>query len=92
MDKEQAEHPFLYWEFPESGGQQALRMGKWKAVRQNIKKGELNIELYNLETDLQEQNNVASEHPELIEKIKAIFLEEHTVPAIDRFKLAALGD
>ncbi|MFT5884136.1 MAG: arylsulfatase A-like enzyme [Arcticibacterium sp.] len=92
LDKEQAEHPFLYWEFPESGGQQALRMGKWKAVRQNIKKGELDIELYNLETDLQEQNNVASEHPELIEKIKTIFLEEHTVPVIDKFKLAALGD
>ncbi len=92
MEKEQTEHPFLYWEFPESGGQQALRMGKWKAVRQNIKKGELDIELYNLETDLQEQNNVAVEQPELIEEIKAIFLEQHTVPVIDRFRMTALGD
>jgi arylsulfatase len=92
LGKEQSKHPFLYWEFPESGGQQALRMGKWKAVRQNIQKGELAIELYDLETDLQEQINVAAEHPKLIEEIITIFKEQHTVPAIDKFKMAALGD
>ena len=33
---DQREHEFLYWEFTGYGGQQALRMGDWKAVRQNI--------------------------------------------------------
>ncbi len=28
--KEQKKHEYLYWEFPETGGQQAVRMGKWK--------------------------------------------------------------
>ena len=32
---------FLYWEFPSYQGQQAVRMGKWKAIRKNIFKGNL---------------------------------------------------
>ena len=28
-------HPFLYWEFHEQGGKQAVRRGNWKAVRLN---------------------------------------------------------
>jgi arylsulfatase len=28
-------HEFLYWEFPAYGGQQAIRMGKWKGLREN---------------------------------------------------------
>ena len=29
----QRAHDFMYWEFHERGFQQAVRMGKWKAVR-----------------------------------------------------------
>jgi len=32
----QEEHPFLYWEFPAYKGQQAVRFGNWKAVRQRM--------------------------------------------------------
>ena len=32
----QRKHDFLYWEFTEYGGQQAVRMGKWKSIRRNI--------------------------------------------------------
>src|SRR5699024_7530835 len=64
---EQKTHDYLYWEFPAYGGQQAVRMGKWKAIRRDIiKKGNLDIELYNLEEDLQEQHDVANNHPIIV--------------------------
>jgi len=57
------EHAFLYWEFHERGFQQALRMGDWKAVRQQA---DAPLELYNLKTDLGEKENVAKNHPEVV--------------------------
>jgi len=67
-DEEQPTHKYLYWEFAGYNGQQAVRMGSWKAIRKNIKKGNLEIELYNLDTDIREENNVAADFPEIIEK------------------------
>src|SRR5699024_7712841 len=38
IDKgEQPKHDFFYWEFTAAGGKQALRTGKWKSVRLNVK-------------------------------------------------------
>jgi arylsulfatase len=85
-------HEFLYWEFPAYQGQQAVRMGKWKGIRKDIFKGNMSIELYDLENDLAESNNVANQHPEVVERIETIMKEEHTVPEIDRFKIKELGD
>ena len=63
----QKKHDFLYWEFPAYGGQQAVRIGDWKAVRQNMlqKKNPdpLKIELYNLAEDIGEQHDLAAEKP-----------------------------
>jgi len=89
---DQEKHPYLYWEFPESGGQQAVRMGPWKAIRKNIKQGNLQLELYNLDEDIQEQGNVASDHPDLIKKMESIMKNEHEPAQLDRFKMEALGD
>jgi arylsulfatase len=79
---QQARHEFLYWEFPSYGGQQAVRVGPWKGVRQNmLRKGNpdpLKIELYNLESDIGEQHDVAAEHPEIVAKIARIMREQHT--------------
>ena len=42
--------PFLYREFPGYGGQQSVRVGDWKGVRQGLEKpGPLRLELYDLE-------------------------------------------
>ena len=90
--QKQKEHNYLYWEFPETGGQQAVRMGKWKAIRQNISKGNLKIELYNLEADLQELTDVSAKYPEIVKKMEQIMVAEH-VPAVQEiFKMKALGD
>lgn len=88
----QEKHDFLYWEFPASGGQQAVRMGKWKGIRKNIFKDSLRVQLYNLEEDIQELNDVSLQNPEVVQKIEALFIQEHTPAKIERFKIKQLGD
>jgi len=69
----QTEHDYLYWEFHEQGGKQAVRMGDWKAVKLDVKKNPGNlIELYNLEDDIAESNNVAAQYPEIVQKMNRI--------------------
>jgi arylsulfatase len=75
---EQVKHPFLYWEFPAYGGQQAVRMGDWKGVRQNLNKGKIDIELYNLADDIGEKKNVATGHPDIVARIAKIMADNHT--------------
>jgi len=87
---EQEQHPYLYWEFPSSGGQQAVRMDMWKAIRKSIRQGNLEIELYNLYEDIQELHNVASDHPDIIKQMELIMEREHTPAQLERFRMEAL--
>lgn len=87
---EQKQHPYLYWEYLAYGGQQAVRMDHWKAIRKNIQKGDLDLELYNLDEDIAEQHNVAADYPEIIKQIKLIMEEEHTPAQLERFRMEAL--
>jgi arylsulfatase A len=64
----QRSHPFLYWEFHERGFQQAMRMGRWKAVRLKIGTA---LELYDLDADPGEQRDVAAAHPDVVRKMEA---------------------
>ncbi len=89
---DQDHHSYLYWELAEYNGQQAVRMGEWKAIRKNILKGNLSIELYDLSKDINEEYNLASFYPEIIQQMNKIMAEEHEVAEIDLFKFAALGD
>ena len=59
-------HEFLYWEFHEGGFSQAVRMGRWKGVRHGV---DAPLELYDLQTDLAEKQNVAEAHPAEVAKI-----------------------
>ena len=90
--QEQEKHEFLFWDFPEYGGQQAVRMGDWKAIRRNIRNGNMEIELYDLSRDPREENNIAEDHPDMVKKISDLMKTERTEPAIDRFKMEVLGD
>jgi arylsulfatase A-like enzyme len=76
LGKAQKEHDFLYWEMGRGTNlNQAVRMGDWKAIRHKLKGP---IELYNLSTDRAEKTNVASEHPDIVEKITKLMASEHT--------------
>ena len=59
---------FLYWEFFERGFEQAVRWGKWKAVRHGPGQP---LELYDLAADLGETKDVAARHPEVVARIEA---------------------
>jgi hypothetical protein len=62
----QKEHEFLYWEFPAYGGQQAVRMGDWKAIRRNLLNGDIEVELYNLADDHTEQQDISGEYQDVL--------------------------
>jgi arylsulfatase A-like enzyme len=69
--------PFLYREFPSYGGQQALWSGKWKAVRQDMLKGNEQIELYDLDADIGEQHDVAAENPAVVKRLHQLMDGQH---------------
>ncbi|MGM0529956.1 MAG: sulfatase/phosphatase domain-containing protein, partial [Bacteroidota bacterium] len=73
---QQKKHDYLYWEFPPQGGKQAIVKDKWKAVKLHVNDEKPVIfELYNIESDPGENNNVADKHPEVVEELKALFDE-----------------
>jgi arylsulfatase A len=77
-EEDQELHEYLTWEFHGYGGQKAVRMGKWKGILRNIKKGNDKIELFDLSTDIAEERDVASQHPEIVALIGRIFAEDRT--------------
>jgi arylsulfatase A-like enzyme len=69
LGKEQrTDDRFLYWEFPAGKFQQAVRWRNYKAVRPAPDKS---LELYDLNKDLAEKNDIAAGHPEVIARIEA---------------------
>jgi len=57
----------IVWDFPGYGGQQAVLMGEWKALRRGLAKTpDAPWELYHLPTDPTEQTDLSAQHPDLI--------------------------
>ncbi|CAM9951457.1 unnamed protein product, partial [Chrysoparadoxa australica] len=74
----QEKHDYLYFEFYEGGKSQAMVMGEWKAVRNNVfKNPTAPIELYNLNYDLAENSNIALDNPEIVAKMQTLMKEAH---------------
>ena len=67
---DQPQHAHLYWEF---NGQVAVRQGKWKAYRTPKK----DWQLYDLSVDIEEKNNVAAEHSEVLQDLITLADESH---------------
>jgi len=58
---------FLYWEFHERGFEQAVRHGRWKAVRHGLDKP---LELYDLAEDPGETRNAATDQPQVVAEVE----------------------
>lgn len=57
----------LYWESHDGGGfQQAVRMGRWKGLRNGLN---ARLELYDLSADAGEANDVASANPDVVRRM-----------------------
>ncbi|MDO5665641.1 MAG: arylsulfatase [Bacteroidia bacterium] len=83
-DGKQKEHDYLYWEFHEMGGRQALRSGNWKLIRQPIV-GETVLELYDLSNDLHEDNNLATQFPDKVKELETLMNNARTESVVFNF-------
>lgn len=78
LGKPQRQHEYLYFEYPENGGQLAVRMGRWKGVKRNLKKQvKAPWELYDLSQDQAEQHDVASQQPMVLQQLDEVVKKAH---------------
>ncbi len=90
---QQASHEYPFWDFPGYGGQLAVRMGKWKAVRRGLRKNpDAPLQLYDLEADIGEQNDVAAQHPKIAERMTEIMLDARTMPPYPKQRFGVYRD
>ena len=75
----------LYWEYV---NKQAVRKGRWKALRLKLKQGDDTIVLYDLESDPGETTDVAAANPDIVADMRRIMEAEH-VPS-DVFPLPTI--
>lgn len=65
----------MYWEFYERGSAQAIRFGKWKAIRKPMFTGK--IELYDMSIDPGEKQNHAQRQPDLTKHAASLLDAAH---------------
>jgi arylsulfatase A-like enzyme len=83
----QQHHEYLYWEFYEQGGKQAVRIRDWKGIRRNVNRDRNSpIELYDLNSDLGEATDVAEQNPDVVRRIVEIMDEAHVPSPRFNFK------
>ena len=77
---EQKQHEYLYWEFYELGGRQAIRVGDWKYIKLNVrgKSQKLVEELYNIKEDPSETKNVISQYPDKVKELGELIKSAHS--------------
>ncbi len=66
----------MYWEFYEKGSAQAVRFGKWKAIRQPMFTGE--VKLYDMSNDAGEKRDHAKRRPDLVRHANNLLDKAHT--------------
>jgi len=71
----QQQHRYIYFEFYEQGGRQSVRFGNWKAIREPIFTGP--VQLYDLSKDPGETNDIAGLHPEIVKQAVKLLTEAH---------------
>ena len=56
----------MYWEFHERGFQQAIRWKNWKAIKPGLDEP---WQLYDVEEDISEKNNLADSNPDIVDHL-----------------------
>lgn len=83
----QTPHDYLYWESVVGSGRQALRKGDWKAIRYDAKLNpDSTVQLYNLNSDLEESTDVATQFPEKAAELAQLMQEARVESEVDSFK------
>ena len=89
---EQKKHKYLYWEFHEKKGRVAIRKDSWKGIRYNVSVDNNSpLELYDLSNDIGEENNIASNHPDIVNELDNLLLKARSVSPISRFNFPQRG-
>ncbi len=74
----QKSHDYLYFEFQEQGGRQAVRKGDWKLIRLDVSKGDkAKLELYNIALDPSEKHNVTEQNPRIVKQLLGLMERAH---------------
>ena len=70
----QKKHDYLYWEFYEQGGKQALLKDGYKYLKLGVRDPEIELQqhLYLLSEDPEEKNNIAEDRPEIVNQMEEI--------------------
>ena len=84
----QQQHSHLYWAFNEQGGKLAVLKWPWKLIHLNTggetktkgKPKPLEKLLYNLETDVGEEKNLAAEKPEIVAELEQLMQASWRAP------------
>ena len=79
-EEQQQKHEYLYWEFHERNKKIGIRFGDWKVIKFI---NDDHVEVYNLQDDLEEQNDLASQKPDIAEKGLAYMKAARTTSEID---------
>ncbi len=86
MGDEAPKHDYLYWEFHEQGGRQAVRKGDWKLIKQKVTTPEDSYyELYNIAQDPSEKDDLIEVETKIAEELMQIMESSHSESQI--FKL-----
>ena len=76
---DQRKHDYLYFEFYEGKGRQAILTERWKAVRFNWNaQPDAPLQLYDLKSDPGEAHNLAQHYPEVLREMEQRFAVSHT--------------
>jgi arylsulfatase A-like enzyme len=89
----QKEHSHLFWDFNEQGGKRAVLKWPWKLIHLNTgpdtkpkakgkaaKSQPLEKHLYHLETDIGEENNLATDKPEIVAELETLMKASYRAP------------
>lgn len=77
--KSSKRHEYLYWDYGHARKTyiQALKYGKYKGINTNVENTNY-FELYDLEKDSGEMEDISGEHPELVRQIQSLMQQAHT--------------